>query len=120
MGNVRWAFPLSNISLVMLGLLFLSGVMVAQRTLNPQPSEGVSVGSNPTGGTMTIVYEVLEDDPFAGIIEMWNYKADILLGCPPSRYGMYWAKKTIYNADVNDLINLLNRSNVSRVMVQPF
>ena len=52
MGNVRWAFPLSNISLVMLGLLVLSGVMVAQRTLNPQPSEGVSVGSNPTTPTI--------------------------------------------------------------------
>lgn len=49
---------------------------------------------------------------------MWNYKADVLLGCPPSRYGMYWKEKTMYNADVNDLMNLLNRSNiyVSRVM----
>ena len=28
--------------------------MVAQRTLNPQPSEGVSVGSNPTGATKII------------------------------------------------------------------
>ena len=51
---------------------------------------------------MTIKYEVLENDLFAGIIEMWNYKADVLLGCPPSRYGMYWAKKTMYNADIND------------------
>ena len=67
---------------------------------------------------MIIKYETLEDDLFAGIIEMWNYKADVLLGCPPSRYGMYWKEKTMYNADVNDLMNLLNRSNVyvSRVM----
>lgn len=76
------------------------------------------MGSNPTGGTMTIIYEVLEDDPFAGIIELWDYKADVLVGCSPSRYGMSWEEKTMYNADVNDLMNLLNRSNVyvSRVM----
>jgi hypothetical protein len=67
---------------------------------------------------MTIKYEVLEDYPCIGIIEMWDYKADVLVGCPPSRYGMYWAKKTMYNADINDLMNLLNGSNVyvSRVM----
>lgn len=67
---------------------------------------------------MIIIYEILEDAPFAGIIEMWNYEADVLLGCPPSRYGMYWKEKTMYNADINDLMNLLNRSNVyvSRVM----
>ena len=67
---------------------------------------------------MTIKYEVLENNLFAGIIEMWNYKADVLVGCPPSRYGMYWTKKTMYNADINDLMNLLNRSNVyvSRIM----
>lgn len=67
---------------------------------------------------MTIIYEVLEDDPFAGIIELWNYKADVLVGCYPSKYGMYWKEKAMYNADINDLMNILNKSNVyvSRVM----
>lgn len=43
------------------------GVMVAQRTLNPQPSEGVSVGSNPT--TPTTMEEKLWKELFKAHID---------------------------------------------------
>ena len=73
------------------------------------PSEGLGVGSIPTRVTMRIEYEILEDYPFCGTIyEMWNYTADVLCGCSPKEYGMYWKKCIIDNANVNDLIKLLN------------
>ena len=82
--------------------------MVAQRTLNPQPSEGVSVGSNPTTPTMKIIYKKLETDPFAGIIETWNYISDVLCyNVHPSAYGLYWQEYILEDATINDLFNLI-------------
>ena len=45
-------FPLIFFELGKPSSILEYGVMVAQRTLNPQPSEGVSVGSNPTTPTI--------------------------------------------------------------------
>ena len=68
--------------------------MVARRDSKSRlPSEGAGVGSIPTRVTMKIEYEILEDYPFSGTIyEMWNYTADVLCGCAPREYGMYWKK----------------------------
>ena len=86
------------------------GVMVAQRTLNPQPSEGVSVGSNPTTPTMKIIYKKLEDNPFEGIIETWNYYSDILCyNVHPSVYGKYWEEYILEDATINDLLSLIEK-----------
>ena len=72
-----------------LSFLFLSGVMVAQRTLNPQPSEGVSVGSNPTGGTM---------------------KYDNMLSGIPEKPGIYvWTNKLNGKRYVGQATNLHRR-----------
>lgn len=85
--------------------------MVARRDSKSRlPSEGAGVGSIPTRVTMKIEYEILEDYPFSGTIyEMWDYTADVLCGCAPREYGMYWKKCIIDNANVDDLIKLLNQ-----------
>ena len=68
------------------------------------------MGSIPTRVTMKIEYEILEDYPFSGTIyELWNYTADVLCGCSPEEYGMYWKKCIIDDANVNDLIKLLDQ-----------
>lgn len=54
-------------NLAMLSSILGYGVTVAQRTLNPQPSEGVSVGSNPT--TPTIMEEKLWKELFRAHID---------------------------------------------------
>ena len=58
---------------------------------------------------MRIIYEVLEDYPFCGTIyEMWNYKADVLCGCSPREYGMYWKEIIKENTTIKDLLDLIN------------
>jgi hypothetical protein len=59
---------------------------------------------------MIIVYETLESDPFAGIIETWDWTEKILCyAVPPGYYGMYWETQVMKDANVNDLIYLIKR-----------
>lgn len=72
-------------------------------------SKSFSLGSNPSRPTMKIIYEVLEDYPFYGTIyETWNYVADVLCGCSPKEYGMYWKEIIKENATIHDLLKLIN------------
>lgn len=73
-------------------------------------SKTLSLGSNPSTPTMKIIYEVLEDYPFCGTIyETWNYVADVLCGCSPREYGMYWKEITKENASIHDLLKLIDK-----------
>lgn len=78
--------------------------------VSTEVSKTFSHGSNPCTPTMKIIYEVLEDYPFSGTIyETWNYVADVLCGCSPKEYGMYWKEITKENASVHDLLKLINK-----------